>query len=117
MSKIASKVHTTLKELFPLEIIVEEYYVKYKGVQLFFDFYLKGLGLLFEIQGRQHYEFVKHFHGTIDGLNSQRRRDNLKKEYVSLHKDLTLVYFYDTKDKITKDLVLHRIYESQNRRD
>lgn len=113
MSKIASDVYGTLKEIFPRETIISEYYINYKGTQLFFDFYIKGLGLLFEIQGRQHFEFVRHFHGTASGLREQRRRDNLKKEYVELHKGLTLVYFYDIKDKITKELVLQRIYKAQ----
>jgi hypothetical protein len=113
MSKIADDVHKVLKELFPYEVITTEYYIRYKGAQLFFDFYIKGLGLLFEIQGRQHYEFVKHFHGTFEGLKAQRYRDNLKKEYVDNHKNLTLVYFYDTTDVISKDLVLTRIYDTQ----
>ena len=80
-------------------------------IRLFFDFYLKGLSILIECQGRQHYEFVKHFHGDKEKFYSQKRRDNLKMKYC-LDNNLTLVYFYDKQDIITNDLILNRIYEA-----
>lgn len=114
MSKKADEVYDVLKELFPFEVIVPEHYVKYKGAQLFFDFFLKDLGILFEIQGRQHYEFIKHFHGTIESFRAQKYRDNLKREYIEADRKLCLVYF-DERDKITKKFVLKKIYEAQNK--
>ena len=117
MPKMADEVHGKLKELFPFEVIVPEYYISYKGNRLFFDFYLKDLGILFEIQGRQHYQFVKHFHGSIDNFRAQKHRDNLKKEYIQENKNLCLVYFHDEKDKITEKLVLKRINEAQHREE
>lgn len=114
MSKMADEVGAMFKEVFPLEPLVPEYYVNYKGTQLFFDYYAKGLALLFEIQGRQHYHFVKHFHGTVEAFRAQKYRDNLKKEYVEENPSLVIVYFHDDKDKITKELFLKRIYEAQN---
>ena len=117
MPKTADDVYSVLKKLFPFEVIVPEYYISYKGNRLFFDFYLKDLGVLFEIQGRQHFQFVKHFHGTVDNFRAQKHRDNLKKEYIQLNKDLCLVYFNDEEDSITEGLVLERIYESQQKEE
>jgi hypothetical protein len=37
--------------------------------------------MLVEIQGRQHYKFVKHFHNDKETFIESKKRDNLKKEY------------------------------------
>jgi hypothetical protein len=81
--------------------------VNYKGNKLFFDFYIKELGVFIEIQGRQHKEFVKHFHGTAEAFHKQKFRDNLKIQYVQ-ENDLCLVRIYDT-EKITPTLVKKKI--------
>jgi hypothetical protein len=111
MSKIADDVFEVLQKEFPFTLIKEEYYINYKNTRLLFDFYIKEFGILIECQGRQHIEFVKHFHGQIDNFYSQKRRDNLKVEYCEKN-NLILVYFYDTIDVINNELVLNRIYEA-----
>jgi len=113
MSKIADDVYNILKEEFQFTYIEKEYYVRFKNTQLFFDFYIKELGLLFECQGRQHTEFVKHFHGDVSNFYAQKRRDSLKVEYCE-ENDLTLVLLFDTIDSIDNELVLNRIYEAMN---
>lgn len=111
MSKIADSVYEILKEEFIFTTIEKEYYINYRNTRLLFDFYVKSLGILIECQGRQHTEFVKHFHGQVENFYAQKRRDNLKVEYCE-ENNLTLVYFYDTIDVITNKLILDRIYEA-----
>lgn len=113
MSKIANELYDVLKQLFPYDDVVSEHYVYYKGTRLFFDFYLRKLGILFEVQGAQHFKYIRHFHGSIEAFREQKRRDNLKLEYIAENSPLTLVYFYDTIDSITKELVMQRIYQAQ----
>lgn len=111
MSEIANKIYETIRELFPYNIILSEWYLNYKGQRLFFDIFIKDLGVLIEIQGRQHFEFVKHFHGSREGFLEQRKRDNFKLEYVEENKRLCLVRFnYD--EDINKEMVLKRINEA-----
>lgn len=117
MSKIANEVYEELKNIFPNGTILKEHYIRYKRSKLFFDIYMKDLGILIEIQGRQHTKFVKHFHGSIDKFRAQKYRDNLKKEFIQENARLCLVYFYDEEDKITKKLILKRIYEAQHKED
>ena len=113
MSKIADEVHKCILDTFKFEAIFSEYYVKYKNNRLFFDFYIKSLGVLIEVQGEQHFKYNKHFQATIENFYAQKRRDNLKIEYCE-EKNLTLVYFYDKVDKINEKLVLERIYEAMD---
>jgi hypothetical protein len=81
MSKQADDIYKLLVKTFPHNIITKERYVKYMGQQLFFDFYIKDYNVLFEIQGRQHSEYVAHFHGDRQGYLDMKRRDNLKIRY------------------------------------
>jgi hypothetical protein len=113
MSKIADEVGDCIDSTFKFETVIPEYYVQFKGNRLFFDYYIKSLGVLLEVQGEQHYRFVKQFHGTIEKFYAQKRRDNLKIEYCE-QENLTLVYFYDKKDVITEQLLIERIYEAMN---
>ena len=113
MSKIADDVFNILQQEFPFTYIEKEYYINYKNTRLLFDFYIRNLGILIECQGRQHTEFVKHFHGQVENFYAQKRRDNLKEEYCE-ENDLTLVLFFDIIDTINKEVVLNRIYEAMN---
>jgi hypothetical protein len=105
---MADNTFLLLKEIFPNNIILKEHYVNYKGVKLFFDFFIKDLGVLIECNGRQHFEFVKHFHFDKQGLTAQRIRDNLKKEYVQGSKRLSLVSI-DYNEGLTKSLIIKKI--------
>lgn len=112
MSAISKKVYYTLKELFPLNVILKEHYVNYKGTKLFFDFYIKDLGVLIEVQGEQHAKFIEHFHEDKDGFVAQKKRDNLKVEYAE-DKEIAFVKLYYN-EKITKDLITAKIYLALN---
>lgn len=110
MSVTATLVHSILEELFPANPhrrIFSEHYVNYKGTRLFFDFFIKELDVFIEIQGRQHLQFVKHFHGSAENFKSQKFRDNLKIIYVE-ENNKHLARIYDT-ENITKDLILYKI--------
>ena len=111
MSKIANEVYDALKLLFPLDNVKKEHYVRYKGIRLFFDFYIRPKRLLIEVQGRQHTEFVKHFHVDKKAFDAQKKRDNLKIEYIQENPELSFVRFnYD--EKITQILVKSKIYNA-----
>lgn len=112
MSELSDKAYNLLRELFPHNVILKEYYVNYKGNRLFFDFYIKDLGIVFEIQGRQHKEFVKHFHQDRAGFFESKKRDNLKAEYTETNKIPFVVIDYD--EKINKNMLLRKIIKTQS---
>ena len=44
------------------------------------DGYCEKLALGFEYDGQQHYEYIRHFHRTIDGFKTQQKNDKIKNE-------------------------------------
>ena len=107
MSKLADLLEKTLHDLFPHNRIIKEHYVNYKSERLFFDFYIKELSMLIEVQGVQHYKFVKHFHGDREGFMQQKKRDNLKKAYCE-ENDL---FFMEIKDEVNEYNLLVKMLE------
>jgi len=108
MSKIADSVHCALERLFPRYTILKEVYVNYHYTKLFFDFFIKEFGIYIEVQGVQHTSFSKHFHGTKENYLAQKKRDNLKLEYVQGKDDLSLVRFYYN-ENLTDKLIMFKI--------
>ena len=110
MSYMATQAQSILIEMFPatpFKRVFDEHYLNYKKQKLFFDFFVPEINVFFEIQGRQHTEFVKHFHGDKSKFLGQKNRDVLKLEYVQLN-DLYLVYLnYD--ETLSKELLYDRI--------
>lgn len=44
------------------------------------DFYIEELKIAYEIQGRQHFEFVPFFHGKYENFKKRRRHDQDKRD-------------------------------------
>jgi len=114
-SLLAKSVQQTLKEIFPNTRINEEHYVNYNGQKLFFDFHISTLNLLIEVQGVQHTEFNRHFHGTAEAFKESKKRDRLKLEWCHLN-DMTLVCINHNEIPISKEDLLRKIEEAQNGR-
>ena len=109
MSKLSDNTKDFLKEIFPHNSIYEERYIKYKGTRLFFDFYIKEMNVLIEVQGRQHDEFVKHFHVDREGFWDSKKRDNLKKEYCE--ENGAVLIEVKSEKEFDKDKFIKRIWE------
>lgn len=82
ISEAQSRCYELLKEIFPYQIIKQNYYVKYKNQKLYIDFYLPRLNLAIEVDGEQHTKYVAHFHYDLGDFFSQKRRDRLKTEWA-----------------------------------
>jgi hypothetical protein len=70
-----------LKKLYPFDPPHEEVELPGCGARLVMDFLLPQRKLAVEVQGRQHREFVPHFHGSPKKFLEQRSRDRLKGEW------------------------------------
>lgn len=113
MSKLCDQVVETLYKCFPQMKILPEEFVDFRGQRLFLDIFIPQLALVIEVHGVQHDEFVAHFHGTSEGLRSQKRRDSLKEEWASEH-GYTLIALRESQLPITPDRLLEIIDEASD---
>lgn len=86
-SKGARKLKSILQGLYGSNTIIEEYHL---GQGLRLDYYIPSLMLGFEFHGRQHREFVEHFHSDIQGLRESQRRDR-NKMHKCIEQNIALV--------------------------
>lgn len=82
ISEAQFKCYELLKEIFPYQIIKQNYYVKYKNQKLYIDFYIPCLNLAVEVDGEQHTKYVAFFHQSVGDFFSQKRRDRIKEEWA-----------------------------------
>lgn len=68
-----------------------------------------------EVQGRQHTEFVKHFHADKRAFLQQKERDNLKRIWVEENDFYLIRINYD--EEITEALVLDKIMRAMESED
>lgn len=111
-SLLAKNVLQVLKQAFPNTRINEEYYVNYDGQRLFFDFHVPNLNIVVEVQGVQHTEFNKHFHGSAENFKASKKRDRMKLEWCDIN-DVTLVSVNHNEVPIGVETLLCKIEDAQ----
>jgi hypothetical protein len=75
-------------------IIRENYRPEWlNGMEL--DFYIEELKTGIEVQGQQHYQWIKYFHKTYSEFQALQSRDQKKKEICDCHQ-IGLYYIHDT---------------------
>jgi len=113
MSILSDKVLVLLKEAFPFVKIVEEHFVVYDNQKLFVDFYLPSYLIAVEVHGRQHDEFVPHFHGNAEGWRKHKQRDRTKEEWAAVN-DITYVVIREADMPADKQELLELIRSRQS---
>ena len=73
-------IYTLLKELYPSFKVIYEA-VLHNNMR--FDCFVKQIGLVVELDGNHHYEYVEHFHKDYNGFLKQKFRDNKKDELAN----------------------------------
>lgn len=98
---------------FEREVSFEELVGK-KKVPLRFDFalYQNGkLKALVEFDGRQHFEYVSHFHKTTSGFKRQQEWDRRKNSYCLMHNiPLIRIPYWDLEIITLKSILTNPLY-------
>lgn len=96
-----------LRKLLPGEDIKTEEPI---GNRQFLDIYCPKYKLGIEYHGRQHYEFVAHFHGDLEGFEECQLRDERK---LQTCKDLQIVLVsFRYNDDLSENAVYNRLLEA-----
>ena len=104
ISKKQELIYNVLSEMYPFYRIEEEFHI---GERLRLDIFVPDLGLAVEYHGRQHYEFVPHFHITENAFEEAKRRDKRKREICEELGIVLIVFTY--KEKLTEEYITGKI--------
>jgi hypothetical protein len=94
-NRVRSSLHRQARglihEVYPTVVLLEEapIVVKPRNV-LYLDFYIPLHNIAVEVHGRQHYEYVRHFHRNRMAFLKHLSRDRDKAEWCELN-DITLI--------------------------
>lgn len=80
-SKDQRTIFEYLIELYPYQDVIYEYYIKDLNQRI--DIFIPSIGIAIEYSGRQHSEYVEHFHRGMDGYLKGRQLDKQKIEYLT----------------------------------
>ncbi len=94
-SKLHILARKLLHEQFPYDRIFEEAPLPgsnkpSRKSTLFVDFLIPSHSLAVEVHGRQHFEFVAHFHGNQQGFRKSKARDRDKARWLE-NNSITLI--------------------------
>jgi hypothetical protein len=96
-SKLQWGVSSILSDLYPTDVILEEFFIPGEG--LYVDFLLPRRKLAIEVHGRQHYEYNVHFHGSKENFRKSQNRDRRKAEWCELNQITLLSIKYNEKEE------------------
>lgn len=92
-SQAQYKLGQLLCQVFGRNNIFEDYPLPGTG-NLSWDFWIPHRKIAIEWHGRQHFEYVKHFHQSKSGFRAQQNADSRKEQLANLN-NVTLIILYD----------------------
>jgi len=108
MSKGADLLLQIIYKLYGKKVkVISEHCI---GYRLRLDYYLPSYKIGFEYHGRQHDNYVDHYHKSAGGFRASKRRDRIKIE-KAMEEGITLVTVWHH-ETITLELVKNKILES-----
>ena len=115
-SALHRKVVGLIREAFPNFTVYEDHPVKVRlsgrDSTLYVDIVVKELNLAVECHGRQHFEFVPHFHGSRDNFARARERDAAKAAGLVVAGFTFLVIRFDEEVAMEMSHLLARITQA-----
>ena len=114
MSQFQDSVRTALEAAFPGARIREGVGVKWEGQQLFLDFWIPHLSLVFEADGTQHDTYSEFFHGSASGFRLAQKRDARKEEWAVAHGQRLVRIPWRDRSAVSAEYIWLRIREGQD---
>jgi very-short-patch-repair endonuclease len=112
-SGLQAHIFSLLKELFPNARIRCEHLIKYKGQNLYLDFFIPFLNVAIEVDGRQHDEYNDFFYNSFLQYYEAYRRDRLKEEWAEKNNVALIRIKEHEVCKVTKEQLWERIVDAR----
>jgi hypothetical protein len=98
-SLLHKEARSIIHELFPLDAVYEEISVPGLPTSAYFDFFIWRPRIAFEIQGEQHYHFIKFFHGDRLAWAKAKKIDGYKREWCEKNNIQLIELPYDCREQ------------------
>ena len=102
-SKGEEQLFETLSREFSNYYVASHFPIKVGRRTLYIDAYIVSLKIAFELDGRQHEEYVPHFHGDVSGFERGQENDRLKEQWCKDH-NVKLIRFRHNEQPTVKRL-------------
>lgn len=104
VSDLHSRAKRIIKEVYPCENVCENLPLPiYSNKTLYADFYLVIHRYIIEVQGEQHFKYVKYYHGSLSGFANSKKNDSLKEEWCELNNIELITFNYNETDDEWKE--------------
>ena len=110
-SKLHILARKLLREQFLYDTILEEVplpgsHKPSRKSTLYVDFLIPSHSLAVEVHGRQHFEFVVHFHGNRQGFQKSKARDRDKANwFINNNIELIILSYSGTEDEWRQSII------------
>lgn len=98
-SELHKKAKKIIKKCFPYSSIYEEVVLLgcngIGGKPLRADFLIPDMKVIIEVNGRQHYEYSKYFHGSKASFDLYKKNDEIKTEWANVNSISCITLPYD----------------------
>lgn len=100
-SKLHESARDVIKSVYPNDTILQEVPIYGCGkLPLYLDFYLPLRAVCIEVMGKQHYQWIPHFHKTKAEFLKAVVRDKKKEEFCELNCIKLVVFRFDEDEDV-----------------
>lgn len=97
-SELHLRARQLISEIYPYDIVREEVELpgtktKFNKYNLIADFFIPSRSIIVEVHGRQHTDYIRHFHKNKLAFLKSQNRDNVKKQWCLLN-NIELIELY-----------------------
>jgi len=112
-SNLHKRARKILQEFFPRDRLYEEVplpgsHKPSRKSTLFVDFLIPSDSLAVEVHGRQHFEFVAHFHGDTRGFRKSKARDRDKSRWLEINSIALIILNYSETEDEWRERIINR---------
>lgn len=104
-SDLFRKAVSVVKEVYPSDPLCAELYFEGAPTKLYVDLYLPVRKIAIEVQGEQHFKYVRHMHSNKLKFLEAKRRDAMKKDLLELNSIVLLYFNYNERSEWKKILI------------
>ena len=114
-SKKQKQVQSILTDIYKQESVLEDFIIPKSKLSI--DFFIPRLGIVIEVQGKQHINYVSYFHGekTLFKFQNQQQRDMAKSNWCLINNFELIEINYDDDESTIRRKITGKTTRGDNK--